>query len=312
MVRAGLLRIARREPRVRFRAGYHHLSPPDHYHPWIREQGHSPFVWSLLGAVAQATTTVRVGIGVTCPTIRIHPAVIAQAAATTSLLFDGRFFLGLGSGEALNEHILGDKWPVPEVRRAMLVEAIEVMNDLWTGETVDHHGEYYTVENARLFDPPAEPIPLILSAFGSDSAEYLASVAGGYWGTSPDPGLVQKFVDAGGSGPRYAELTVCWAASTDEARDTVHAHWPNAALPGQLAQELPTWTHYEQATSVLSVDQSSEHIPCGPELEPFLEQVDAYLDAGYDHLHFHQVGDDQDGFFTFWSEELQPSLLARG
>jgi coenzyme F420-dependent glucose-6-phosphate dehydrogenase len=292
-------------------AGFDYLSVSDHYHPWIRDQGHSPFVWSLLGAVAQATERVQVGIGVTCPTMRIHPAIVAQAAATTSLLFEGRFFFGLGSGEALNEHVLGDKWPVPEVRRAMLVEAVDLMNELWTGETVDHHGEYYTVENTRLFDPPATPIPLLLSAFGAESAEHLAAVADGYWGTSPDAELVQKFVDAGGSGPRYAELIVCWGADEAAARRTVHERWPNAGLPGQLAQDLPTWTHFEQATSVLSVDQTTEHIPCGPELDRFLEQVDTYLAAGFDHLHFHQVGDDQEGFIEFWRRELQPALAAR-
>ncbi len=289
-------------------AGFDYLSVSDHYHPWVQAQGHSPFVWSLLGSLAQVTDRVQVGVGVTCPIVRIHPAVIAQAAATTSQLFEGRFFLGLGTGEALNEHVLGDKWPIPEVRRAMLVEAIDVLQQLWTGETVDHHGEHYTVENARLFDPPEQEIPLILSAFGSESAEHLAQVADGYWGTSPDAELVQKYVDAGGTGPRYAELTVCWAEDEDEGRRTVHEHWPNSGLPGQLAQDLQTWTHFEQATSVLSIDQTTESIPCGPQIEPFVEQVRTYLDAGFDHLHFHQIGDDQDGFLRFWSDELQPAL----
>ncbi|MHB1139092.1 MAG: TIGR03557 family F420-dependent LLM class oxidoreductase [Microthrixaceae bacterium] len=289
-------------------AGFEYLSVSDHYHPWVQAQGHSPFVWTLLGALAQATDRVRVGVGVTCPIIRIHPAVIAQAAATTSLLFDGRFFLGLGTGEALNEHVLGDKWPTPELRRSMLVEAIDVLRQLWTGETVDHHGEHYTVENARLFDPPSDPIPLILSAFGPDAAEHLAGVADGYWGTSPDADLVQAYRDAGGSGPRYAELTVCWSEDEEDGRATVHEHWPNSGLPGQLAQDLQTWTHFEQATSVLSMDQTTEHIPCGPGVQPFVEQVRTYLDAGFDHLHFHQIGDDQEGFLRFWTDELRPAL----
>ena len=289
-------------------AGFDYLSVSDHYHPWVQAQGHSPFVWALLGAVAQATDRVRVGVGVTCPTMRIHPAVVAQAAATAALLFEGRFFLGLGTGEALNEHVLGDRWPTPEERRTMLIEAIEVMRRLWTGETVDHHGTHYTVENARLFDPPQDPIPLILSGFGSDAAKELAALADGYWNTGPDASLVQAFVDAGGSGPRYAELTVCWASDRDAARATVHEHWPNSGLPGQLAQDLPTWTHFEQATSVLSVDQTTEHVPCGPDLELYLDQVRTYQDAGFDHLHFHQIGDDQAGFLRFWSEELRPAL----
>ena len=289
-------------------AGFEYLSVSDHYHPWVQTQGHSPFVWSLLGAIAQATDRVRVGIGVTCPIIRIHPAVLAQAAATTSLLFEGRFFFGLGTGEALNEHVLGDKWPIPEERRAMLIEAIDVMQQLWTGETVDHHGEHYTVENARLFDPPASPIPLILSGFGSDSAEDLARLADGYWNTSPDADLVQAYRDAGGTGPRYAELTVCWSEDVEDGRRTVHEHWPNSGLPGQLAQDLQTWTHFEQATSALSIDQTTEDIPCGPDLQPFVDQVRTYVDAGFDHLHFHQIGEDQEGFLRFWTEQLQPAL----
>lgn len=288
--------------------GFEYLSISDHFHPWTGAQGHSPFVWSVLGAIAEVTEHIHVGVGVTCPIIRIHPAIIAQAAATTSLLFEGRFFLGLGTGEALNEHILGDKWPIPEIRREMLVESIDIMRELWTGETLDHHGDHYVVENARLYDPPDEHIPVILSAFGKDSAEVLAQRADGYWGTSPDADLVQAFSDAGGTGPRYAELTVCWASDAKSARKTVHEHWPNSGLPGQLAQELPTPTHFEQATSVLSIEQTTEHTPCGPNVDDFVEQVLTYRDAGFDHLHFHQIGDDQDGFLEFWANELSPAL----
>ena len=161
-----LVDLARRAEAV----GFDFLTVSDHYHPWVQAQGHSPFVWSLLGAVSAVTDRVRVGVGVTCPTMRIHPAIVAQAAATSSLLLEGRFFLGVGTGEALNEHIIGRHWPVPEVRRTMLAEAIDVMRRLWTGETVDHHGEHYIVENARLFDPPEEQIPVVVSAFGTDAA----------------------------------------------------------------------------------------------------------------------------------------------
>ena len=157
--------------------GFDFLTVSDHFHPWVQAQGHSPFVWSLLGAVSAVTDRVRVGVGVSCPIMRIHPAIVAQAAATSSLLLEGRFFLGVGTGEALNEHIVGRHWPVPEVRRTMLAESIEVMRRLWTGETVDHHGEHFTVENARLFDPPDEQIPVVVSAFATDAASELAPVA---------------------------------------------------------------------------------------------------------------------------------------
>ncbi len=303
-----LVDLARRAEAV----GFDFLTVSDHFHPWVQAQGHSPFVWSVLGAVAAVTDRVQVGVGVTCPIMRIHPAIVAHAAATASLLLEGRFFLGVGTGEALNEHIVGRHWPVPEIRRQMLAEAIDVMRQLWTGETVDHHGEHFTVENARLFDPPEAPLPVVVSAFGSDAASELAPVADGYWGTSPDADLLSTFAAEGGSGPRIGQVTVCWATDADAARATVHERWPNSGLPGQLAQDLPTWTHFEQATSVLSIEQTTEHVPCGKAVEPVLEQVSTYVDAGYDHLHFHQIGDDQRGFLDFWVDELGPALSSEG
>ena len=305
---AELVDLARRAESV----GFEFLTVSDHFHPWVEAQGHSPFVWSLLGAIATVTDRIRVGVGVTCPIMRIHPAIVAHAAATSSLLLDGRFFLGVGTGEALNEHVLGQRWPVPEIRREMLGEAIDVMRALWTGETVDHHGTHFTVENARLFDPPEVPVPVVASAFGTDAAAEFAAVADGYWGTSPDAELLSTYAEAGGSGPRVGQVTVCWATDAESARRTVHERWPNSGLPGQLAQDLPTWTHFEQATSVLSIDQTTEHVPCGPQIEPVLAQVSTYVDAGYDHLHFHQVGDDQRGFLDFWVDELGPALAAEG
>lgn len=288
--------------------GFDFVSISDHYHPWVTSQGHSPFVWSVLGAVAQATEQIDVGVGVTCPTVRIHPAVVAQAAATTSLLLGDRFFLGVGTGEALNEHILGHRWPTPEVRLQMLAEAVDVMRRLWTGETVDHHGDIYTVENARLFDPPEVDIPVIVSAFGQAAAEVAAQIGDGYWGHSPEAELVERYTSAGGTGPRIAQVTICWAETVDAGRETVHRIWPNAGLSGQLAQDLPTWTHFEQAVSPLTVMQTAGSTPCGPDVEPVVESVKAFLDAGYDHLYFHQVGPDQEGFFRFWRDQLGPAV----
>lgn len=285
--------------------GFDFVSISDHYHPWVTAQGHSPFVWSVLGGIAERTDAIRVGVGVTCPIVRIHPAVVAQAAATTSLLLGDRFFFGVGTGEALNEHILGHRWPVPEVRIQMLAEAIDVMRRLWTGETVDHHGDIYTVENARLFDAPEVDIPVIVSAFGEKSAELAARVGDGYWGHSPDPDIVGRYADAGGTGPRIAQINVCWAPTVEEGRQTVHDVWPNSGLSGQLAQDLPTWTHFEQATAPLTVMQVVGSTPCGPDVEPVVESVKEYLDAGYDHVYFHQIGRDQEGFLRFWRDELR-------
>ncbi|MDQ3055332.1 MAG: TIGR03557 family F420-dependent LLM class oxidoreductase [Actinomycetota bacterium] len=289
-------------------AGFEFVSISDHYHPWVSAQGHSPFVWAVLGAIANATERVRVGVGVSCPTVRIHPAVLAQATATTSLLFNGRFFFGVGTGEALNEHILGQRWPPPELRLAMLEEAVEVIRRLWAGDTVDHRGSFYEVENARLFDPPAQPPPIIVSAFGPKAIEVAARIGDGYWGHAPDGDLLGRFADAGGTGPRYAQLNLCWAEDTSMARKTVHEIWPNAGIPGQLAQDLPTWSHFEEAAELVSEDDATASVPCGPDVQPVVESVRRFLDAGYDHLYFHQIGSDQDGFFRFWNDELQPAL----
>jgi G6PDH family F420-dependent oxidoreductase len=288
--------------------GFDFVSISDHFHPWVTAQGHSPFVWSVLGAIAASTERLRVGVGVTCPIVRIHPAVLAQATATTSLLFDGRFFWGVGTGEALNEHILGHRWPRPQVRLAMLEEAVDVIRRMWTGETVDHRGDFYEVENARLFDPPAAAPPIVVSAFGPKAIDLAARIGDGYWGTSPQGELIDKYREAGGTGPRYAQIDVCWAPDEASARKTVHEVWPNGGISGQLSQDLPTWTHFEEAAAMVTEDDAVEHVPCGPEVGPIVESVRSYLDAGYDHLYFHQIGPDQEGFLRFWSDELAPAI----
>jgi G6PDH family F420-dependent oxidoreductase len=299
-----------RHARLAESAGFDFVSISDHFHPWVTEQGHSPFVWSVLGAIAEATDFIDVAVGVTCPTVRLHPVIVAHAAATTSQLLGSRFTLGLGTGEALNEHVLGHRWPPPETRRAMLAEAIEVMRALWNGDTVDHRGDFYEVENARLFDPPAVPIPLVVSGFGQASVELAARVGDGFWGHTPDADVVQRYQDAGGSGPRYAQVRVCWDRDEQRARETVHRVWPNQGLTGQLAQDLPTWTHFEQATSMLTVEQTSGGVACGPDVGTFVESVRQFVDAGYDHVYLHQVGPDVEGFVEFWTDRLAAELGA--
>lgn len=289
--------------------GFDFASISDHFHPWLSEQGHSPFVWSVLGSIAGRTDRLDVGIGVSCPILRIHPVVVAHAAATTALLFGERFFLGVGTGEALNEHVLGQRWPAPEVRLEMLEEAIALMRQLWTGEVVDHRGTYYEAENAKLFDPPVSSIPVVVSGFGPKAAALAGRIGDGYWGHSTDADVLAAYTDAGGGGPRYAQLNMCWAADTETARKTVHRVWANGAVSGQLSQDLPTWTHFEQATKLVSEDDAAESTPCGPDIAgELVETVRCYVDAGYDHLYFHQIGPDQDGFFEFWHNDLQPAL----
>ncbi len=291
--------------------GFDFVSISDHYHPWVTEQGHSPFVWSVLGAIAATTSSIELAVGVTCPIMRIHPAILAQAAATTSLLSEGRFVFGVGTGEALNEHVLGQRWPRPEIRREMLEEAIAVMRELWSGETVDRRGRHYEVENARLFDPPRDPIPIVVSGFGTEAAELAGRIGDGYWGHSPEEEVLDAYAAAGGRGPRYAQLNLCWADDEETARSTVHRVWPNAGITGQLSQDLPTWTHFEQAAEMVTEDDVTESTPCGPRIvDQLVESVRTYEKAGYDHLYFHQIGRDQEGFLDFWTRELRPALGA--
>ncbi|HEU4749525.1 MAG TPA: TIGR03557 family F420-dependent LLM class oxidoreductase [Acidimicrobiia bacterium] len=285
-------------------AGFDFISVSDHYHPWVSAQGHSPFVWTVLGAIA-ASTRIDVGVGVTCPTMRIHPAILAQAVATTAAMMEGRFVWGVGTGEALNEHVLGDPWPPHEIRAEMLEEAVGVIRRLWAEESVTHYGSYYTVKDARVLDRPDGEIPVIVSAFGSKAAQLAASIGDGLWITGAAGETIETYREAGGTGPVYSQLTVCWAPDRKKAIDSAHRLWAFTALPGQLAQDLPTMLHVEQATELVTREMIAEQVPCGPDPEPVLRAAQAAIDAGVDHLYFHQIGPDQEGFIDFWQSQLR-------
>lgn len=283
----------------------------DHFHPWTQEQGESPFVWTTIGAVAQATR-LAITTAVTCPIMRVHPAVIAQAAATAGVLTEGRFRLGVGSGEALNEHIFGDPWRSVDVRLEMLEEAIGIIRKLFAGGVVRHRGEYYEVDHARLYTLPEEPVPIYMSGFGEVSAKLAGRIADGFINTKPDPQLVAAFRGGGGAGkPMAAGMKVCWAPTRAEGVQTAHRVWASEELPGELAQVLPDPEHFEQASTLVTPDMVAQSVPCGPDPQPYLEQIKKYADAGFDELHIQQIGADQDEFFTFWTKELEP-LLPRG
>jgi len=299
-----LVRYAQRAESV----GFTFAAISDHYHPWVDQQGHAPFVWAVLGAIAHATTTLKLGTGVTCPTVRIHPAIIAQAAATVTAMMPGRFFLGVGSGENLNEHILGDHWPPAPVRQDMLREAIAVIRQLWEGGYQSFDGQFYTVENARIYTLPEEPPGIILAAGGPVAAELAGEVADGLWTAAPKADLLSKFHDAGGSGPTYGQVIMCWAANEDEAKRTAYEWWPNAGIGGELSQELPLPRHFEQAAKLVSPDDLAEKLPLGPDPDKHAEAIKAFVDAGYDHVYIHQIGPDQEGFFDFFERELAPRL----
>jgi G6PDH family F420-dependent oxidoreductase len=291
-------------------AGFDRVWISDHYHPWTDAQGQSPFVWAVIGGLA-ASTGLRVTTAVTCPTIRIHPAIIAQAAATCSLLLDGRFQLGVGSGEALNEHILATRWPRAAERLAMLAEAVEVMRKLWTGKLVSHDGEYYRVENARIYSCPDAPPPVIVSAFGPDAVELAARVGDGWCATMPDADLVGRYEAAGGKGPKQAGMKVCWGEDEQAARRLAHELWPTVGLPGQLAQELALPEYFEQATQLVTEDMVAEVLPYGPDPERHVAAIREFIDAGYDEVYVQQIGPDQEGFLDFWKRELAPRLPVR-
>lgn len=283
----------------------------DHFHPWVSAQGHSPFVWAVLGGVARATRSIEIGTGVTCPIMRIHPAILAQAAATIAAMMENRFFFGIGTGENLNEHILGDRWVPYDIRAEMFEEAIQLIRELWKGEVTNHWGEYYTVEDARLYTIPNTLPPIMIAAAGPNSAELAGRLGDGLINTKPDAEVVEKFRAAGGGNkPRYAQITVCWAETRDAAIETAYKIWPNAGMKGDLSTELRTVRHFEQVVAMVTKEDVAEAIICGPDPEPYVEKLQKYLDAGYDHLYIHQVGPDQAGFFRFYERELRGHLPA--
>jgi coenzyme F420-dependent glucose-6-phosphate dehydrogenase len=292
-------------------AGFSFALISDHFHPWIDKQGQSPFVWSVIGGIAQVTENLKLGTGVTCPLFRIHPAIIAQAAATCATMMPGRFFLGVGTGEALNEHILGDKWPPHDERVERLEEAIELIRLLWEGGEKTFRGFYYEVENARLYSLPDEPPPIVLAAAGPKSAQAAGRLGDGLCSTSPDKEIVEKFEEGGGRGkPKYGQMTVCWAQDEQEAIRTAYEWWPNAAVKGELSQELPTPRFFEQAAKMVKEDDVAQAIICGPDAARHLEMIKKFAEAGFDHIYVHQVGPDQEGFMAFYEQEIMPKIAS--
>lgn len=289
------------------RAGFDTVSISDHFHPWLDRQGQSPFVWTVIGGIT-ATTGLEVTTAVTCPTHRIHPAILAHAAATASVLLEGRFRLGVGTGERLNEHVLGQHWPPAAVRRSMLEEAVQVMRTLWEGDDTTFHGDHYTVENARIYTAPRQPIPVVVSAFGPAAGELATRIGDGVMTTSPDGDLVGRWQQSGRAGPSIATVKLCWAADEKTAKKTAQELWRSSGIPGEASQELSMPQHFEQASELVTPDDMAGKIACGPDPEVHVELLRRYLDAGFDEIHVGQVGDDQEEFFEFWCKELRPRL----
>lgn len=286
-------------------SGFDFVSISDHYHPWIDAQGHSPNVWPMLGALSERTDRLDVVVGVTCPIMRIHPTILAQAVATTACLFGERFVWGVGTGEALNEHILADRWPPAPKRLEMMDEAITLIRRLWEGDEVTFEGAHFRTENARVYDLPEHRIPLIVSAFGPKAAELAARQGDGLWITGTDGDTVDTWRGAGGDGPVYSQLSLCYGDDREKAIETVARQWPNTGVPGQLSQDLPTPAHFEQASSVVTKEMLADSLPCGPDLDAIVESIQDAVDAGVDHVYLHQIGDDQEAFCAVWRDELR-------
>ena len=280
----------------------------DHFHPWTRRQGQSPFVWAVLGAIAQVTERIPVGTAVTCPTIRMHPAIVAHAAATAAAMLPDRFFLGVGTGERLNECVLGDPWPSAPVRRRMLAEAVEIMRALWTGDVMrSHRGRHYTVEHARVFTRPQAPPPIIVSGFGRRSAALAGRIGDGYMHVAPERELLEVFRAAGGQGkPCYGKLDTCVAASDEEARRIAHATWPTSGLSGELGQQLPTPEHFEQATASVPEEDVAGAILCSADPERHRAALMEFREAGFDQVIVQQCGPDQGRLIALYERELLP------
>ena len=283
------------------RAGFDALWISDHFHPWNDEQGQSPFVWSVIGALSQVCG-LPVTTAVTCPTVRTHPAVIAQAAATSAVLLDGRFTLGVGSGEALNEHVLGGPWPTADVRLEMLEEAVEVIRLLWQGGEQTHRGTHYTADPARVYDLPGDPIEIYVAASQPVAAELAGKIGDGLISTSPDEDVVEKFGQK--SKPKLGMMHVAYDTDKEAALKRAHELWPNTALQGSLGQELATPSDFESAAPMVSPADVAKTTPHGPDPEPYLEQIRKYEDAGFTHVYINQIGDNKEEFCSWAAANL--------
>jgi G6PDH family F420-dependent oxidoreductase len=288
-------------------AGFRGLWISDHFHPWLDDQGQSPFVWSLIGALSQACS-LPIATAVTCPIMRVHPAIVAQAAATSAVLTGGRFTLGVGTGEALNESIVGEVWPPAPIRLAMLKEAVLLIRKLWNGKPVTHKGEFYTVHHARIYTRPEQPPPIHMSAYGPKAMELALDIADGLISTRPDANGVARFHQAGK--PAAASMKACYAASEEEAVKVAHKRWRTEGLPGELTQVLPAPQHVEQATELVTPEMTARAVVCGPDRERHLKRVREYAAAGVDRLYVTPVGPNYGDMIELYQNEIVPALGA--
>ena len=291
-------------------SGFDFVEISDHYHPWLFSHEHSGFAWSILGAIAARTERIELATGVTCPFLRYHPAVIAQAAATIALLGEGRFTLGVGAGERLNEHVVGRGWPAAGVRHEMLREALEIIRLLWSGGYQSYQGRHLTLEDARVFDLPDTPPRIAVAIGGSEAAQLAAELGDAIFATEPEADLVDAYRKAGGDGPRYGEVPLAWAPDEEAAAESAHKLIRFGPLGWKVQSELPNPINFEAATAFVTPDDVREVAACGPDPRRHLEVAQQFVDAGFDHLALLNAGPDPDGFFDFFARDLAEPLRA--
>src|SRR5579883_434115 len=292
-------------------AGFEFAAISDHFSPWLTEQGHAPLVWPVLGAIANGTERIGLMTAVTCPTMRYHPAIVAQCAATLGLLSDNRFTLGLGAGERLNEHVVGAGWPGRTERRERLSEAIDIIQGLLKGTLSTYRGKHLQLDHARLFDRPERKPPVAVAAGGIEAARLAGRSADGLIATEPRGDLVQAFTAAGSSGPLYAEIALCYAEREEDAQQTAHHYFRWSAAGWPVMAELPDTEGFAAASKHVSPDTIAKLVSCGPSAEQHLQAIHRYVLAGFDHIILVQIGPEQEAFIDFFARELAPALRAR-
>jgi G6PDH family F420-dependent oxidoreductase len=289
-------------------AGFDFAAISDHFFPWLEEQGHSPFAWSVLGAIAQATSKLGLMTAVTCPTMRYHPAIVAQGAATVALLSGDRFTLGLGSGERLNEHVVGTGWPGIAERHERFIEAIDIIQGLLSGELTNYRGKHLSLESAKLFDRPKTKPPVIIAAGGPQAARLAAEKGDGLMATEPRKDIIDAF---GRKGPRYCEVAMCCDTTEAKARETAHKYFRWSVTGWPVQAELPDPKGFEAASKHISVEAVAAKISCGPTPDKHLESIREFIEAGFDHIVLVQIGPNQKYFLDLFRRELSPALRKR-
>ena len=291
-------------------AGFDFVEMSDHYHPWVEAQGHSAFTWNLLSAIAMKTDRIGLATGVTCPSVRYHPAIIAQAAATLAIISDGRFTLGVGAGERLNEHVTGEGFPARRVRHERFREALEIIRLLWQGGYRSYDGRHLKLEDARVFDLPEEPPVIAVAASGPESAKIAAELGDGLFAVEPDGELVSRWHGLGGHGPAYSEMTLAWADDEDQAVQAVLEKNAFALAGWKVMAELPNPVNFEAVTALATPDHVRRQFACGPGPKRHLEVAREFVNAGFVHLVAMNAGPDPDAFMDFFARELAAPLRA--